>query len=74
MMFAVFVANIDDACNHVAPQEQKTEMIVALHFHTTQGELLMSFQDVVFLPSRASFPPHFLRIVVDVKALGPPHV
>ena len=34
----------------------------------------MGFQDVVFLPSCASFPPHFLRIVVGVKALGPPHV
>ena len=37
-------------------------------------KLQISFQDVVFLPSRASFPPHFLEIVVDVKALGPPHV
>ena len=32
------------------------------------------FQDVAFLPSRASFPPHFLDIVVVVNALGPPHV
>ena len=34
----------------------------------------MSFQDVAFLPSRASFSPHFLKIVVEVKVSGPPHV
>ena len=34
----------------------------------------MGFQDVAFLPSRACFPPHFLKIVVEVKALGPLHV
>ena len=30
----------------------------------------MSFLDYAFLPSRASFPPHFLKIVVEVKASG----
>ena len=35
------------------------------------GVLLMCFMDV---PSRASFPPHFYEIVVEVKVLGPPHV
>ena len=34
----------------------------------------MGFQDVAYLPSRASFPRHFLDIVVELKALGPPHV
>ena len=34
----------------------------------------MRFQDVALLPSRASCPPHFLKIVVEVKASGPPHV
>ena len=34
----------------------------------------MGFQDVYFLPSGANFPPSFLRIVVEVKALGPPHL
>ena len=34
----------------------------------------MGFQDVTFLPSRANFSPHFLKIVVEVKASGPPHV
>ena len=34
----------------------------------------MGFLDVAFLPSRASFPPHFLNIVVEVKALRQPHV
>ena len=29
----------------------------------------MGFQDIAFLPSRASFP-HFLNIVVEVKASG----
>ena len=29
----------------------------------------MSFQDVACLPSSASSPPHFLNIVVEVKAL-----
>ena len=30
----------------------------------------MGFHDVVFLPSRASFPPQFLKVVVEVRALG----
>ena len=34
----------------------------------------MGFQDVVFLPSRASFPLDFLQIVAEVNASGPPHV
>ena len=35
----------------------------------------MSFRDDVFLPSRASFfTPHFLKMMVEVKASGPPHV
>ena len=34
----------------------------------------MGFQDVAFLLSRGSFLPHFLKIVVEVKALGPPRV
>ena len=34
----------------------------------------MCFQDVEFLSSQANFPPYFLKIVVDVKALGLPHV
>ena len=29
----------------------------------------MGFQVDVFLSSRASFPPHFLKIVVEVKTL-----
>ena len=35
-------------------------------------ELQMSFQDVVFLPSRGCFSPHFLDIVVEVTATAPP--
>ena len=31
----------------------------------------MGFQDVAFLSSRASFPPYFSNIVVEVKAAGP---
>ena len=34
----------------------------------------MGFQDVAFMSSQASFPPHFLNTVVEVEALGPPHV
>ena len=34
----------------------------------------MGLHDVVFLPSEASFPPHIIKIVVEVKASGPPHV
>ena len=34
----------------------------------------MGFQDVMLLPSRASFQPHFLKRVAEVKAYGPPHV
>ena len=32
----------------------------------------MSFQDVVYLSSRVSFPPHFLKILIEVKVSGPP--
>ena len=34
----------------------------------------MSFQDVAFLSSQASFTPHFLTIVVEVKVSGQAHV
>ena len=35
----------------------------------------MGFQDVEFLPpSQATFLPHFLKIVIRVKASGPPPV
>ena len=34
----------------------------------------MGFQDAAFLPSRGSFAPHLLKIVVEVKASGPPLV
>ena len=34
----------------------------------------MCFQDVASLPYRANFPPHLLKIVVEVKASGPSHV
>ena len=30
----------------------------------------MGFQDVMFLPSRASFLSHFLMIVVEIKPSG----
>ena len=38
------------------------------------GQLQMGFQGVAFLPSTLVFPPHFLTIVVEVNALGPPRV
>ena len=34
----------------------------------------MRFQDVVFLPSKVGFSPHFLEILVEDKASGLPHV
>ena len=34
----------------------------------------MGFHDVEFLPTKLVFPPHFLNIVVEVTASGPPHV
>ena len=34
----------------------------------------MGFQDVAFLSSQACFTPHFLKIVVEVKASGQPCV
>ena len=43
-------------------------------FKNRVGEVLIGFQDVVILPSRACFPPHFINIVVEVKASGQPHV
>ena len=38
------------------------------------GEPLIGFPDAMFLPSQACFPPHFIKIVVEVKAFGPAHV
>ena len=38
---------------------------------------LIAFHDVAFLPSlplKFVLPPHILKIVVEVKASGPPHV
>ena len=35
---------------------------------------LMGIQDVTLLPSQASFLPHFLKIVIEMKACGPLHV
>ena len=34
----------------------------------------MGFQDAAFLPPELGFSPHYLKIVVEVKASGPPHV
>ena len=34
----------------------------------------MGFRDVPFLPSRASSPTHFSKIVIEVKASGSPHI
>ena len=34
----------------------------------------MGFQDVAFQTSKLVSTPHFLKIVVDVNAAGPPHV
>ena len=42
--------------------------------HCYWSILIIGFQNVVFLLCQASFPPHFLTIVVEVKATGPPHV
>ena len=33
----------------------------------------MGFPGVAFVSFRACFPPHFLKIVVEAKASGPPH-
>ena len=37
-------------------------------------ELLIGFQDVAFLLSRASFAAHFLELMVGVVTFGTPHV
>ena len=34
----------------------------------------MGYKDEAFLPSRSGSTPHLLKIVVEAKALGPPHV
>ena len=34
----------------------------------------MDVQDFAFLLSRVSFPPHVLKLVVEVKASGTSHV
>ena len=44
-----------------------------IHLHTIIY-ILMGFYDVAFLPSQDSFPLYFLKIVVEMKAFGPPHV
>ena len=49
-------------------------VIMTYYVIVMAGELLMGLQDVKLLPSRASFPPHFIQIVVEVKASGSPHV
>ena len=56
--------------------QSKTFMVCMVNIiYLLVGELLVGFQDVAFLsPSQACFTPHFLDIVVDVKASGPPHV
>ena len=36
--------------------------------------LLMGFQDLAFLLTDLIFPPHFQKIVVEMKASGPPHI
>ena len=47
----------------MVPERQRDD-----DFENWVGNLFMGFQDVVFLPSKANFPPYFLRIVVEVKA------
>ena len=37
-------------------------------------KLKMGFQDLVLLPSRASFAPHLLKVMAEVKASGSSHV
>ena len=45
------------------------------YFIVRAGVLLMGFRDVAFLPPLATFPPHFLKIVLALcKAYRPPHV
>ena len=34
----------------------------------------MGLQDVAFCPTVLVFPPHFIKIMVEVKASGPPHL
>ena len=34
----------------------------------------MCFKNVAFLSPKLVFPPHLLKIVVELEALGPPHV
>ena len=38
------------------------------------GGLLIGFQDVAFLPPVLAFLQPFFKIVVEVKAKGPPHI
>ena len=47
---------------------------VVLYLYIKLWQLVMSFQDVAFLPCRASFHTDFVKVVVEVKALGQPHV
>ena len=42
-------------------------------FFNFTREGFIDFVDVAFLHYGASFPPHFLNVVVEVKALGPSH-
>ena len=48
---------------------------VLCFFLTSLARLVtMAFQDVAFLPPVVDHTPHFLKIVVDVKAFGRTHV
>ena len=49
-----------------------TDFVLPFQFCIYIGELQMDFQDVAFLPSRA--PTTFWKMLVGMKASGPPHV
>ena len=49
---------------------KRTSTLHKLHNVGKGSSLQTGFQDVAFLPSRASFQPHFVNIVAEVKALG----
>ena len=77
------VSEVKKRCDEEA-EEFVTEMcqvgslfhhLVVVMFGGNQvRELHIGFHDVAFLPSRARFSPHFLKVVVEVMASRPPHV
>ena len=58
-------------------EERIKTLYVYIYIYMFVGELLMSFQVLRMYnscPPELVFPPHFLKIFIEVKVSGPQHV